>query len=75
MANKTIKEAILNSFEQELDQWLKEEETFTNGYDYETAFVHFIQRVGKNTIQLSQGKMPKSRNSKKNFTPVLATSK
>lgn len=71
MANKEIKEAILNSFKDELETWLEVESSFTNGYDYETAYVKFIQRVGHVVLQKSMGDLPGSRNFKKNSNRVL----
>lgn len=71
MANNQIKEAILNSFKDELEIWLETESSFTNGYDYETAYAKFMHRVGQMVLQKSIGDLPRNRNSKKNSNRVL----
>ena len=72
MASSENKQAILNSFEAELDVWLENQGSYTNGYDYETAYARFIHKISHKILQQSLGPVPKSRNLKKNFSPVSA---
>ena len=49
----------------ELEAWQREQEDQHDGYEYEKSFVELWQRLGRQVLQESMGKLPKSRNQKK----------
>jgi hypothetical protein len=70
MENSQIKAEILSDLSEELDQWLEEQSKITDGYEYESKYMLFAQRMNNIVLQKSMGKLPGSRN-KKNFIAVL----
>ena len=65
-----IKKAILKTVEQKVDQWLEQEPHITSGFEYETKILEIGRRVAKEIMIQSMGKLPASRNQKKNFKRV-----
>jgi hypothetical protein len=61
---------LLTSIAQKIDEWKKNPERMQSGYSYEKTFVDMWQSLGNEVFQESIGKLPKSRNGKKNFKPV-----
>ena len=70
MEKNQIKEEILQMIATEVDQWLAIENTFSDGYRYETKFMEVAQRINYIVLTKSIGELPLDRN-KKNFKPVL----
>jgi len=75
MSKDELKLEILNSITQDVENWVNLQGTFTNGYDYETAYATFAARINNTILQKSLGSLSRSRNSKKNSTPVLGSLK
>ncbi len=70
METSQIKAEILSALSEELDQWLEAQSKIKEGYEYESRYLIFAQRMNNIVLQKSMGKLPGSRN-KKNCTPVL----
>lgn len=64
MTEKEIAQAK-EKFELHLREWSKNQSGQTDGYEYEKSFVEMMQRVSKETLQLSVGEVPVSKNKKK----------
>ena len=60
-----IVEAILESMREELSQFMDEESQITSSTEYEERVLELSRKFAQGLITKSQGKMPKSRNSKK----------
>lgn len=45
-----------------------------SGYDYESTYADMMEKVGKEVLRLSVGKVPKDKNVKKNSRPDLGRS-
>lgn len=73
MENTTIKAEILSAISMELDVWLSEQGAIKDGYEYESRYIEFAQKISRTILLKSLGKQPGSWN-KKNFTPVLEKS-
>lgn len=54
-----------DQFEENLRKWLKSQEGQTDGYEYEKSFVEFMRQVSQETLQISIGEVPDSKNKKK----------
>ena len=71
MNKAELKAAILESVSAELGQWLDKQENIRSGYEYETEFMKVAQQLNKLLLEKSMGKVPGSRNKKKDSIPVL----
>lgn len=67
----TTKERALAIFERHYSQWESNPHRMENGYQYEASYTLMMQKVEHEILQLSVGKVPKSKNTKKNFRPDL----
>lgn len=63
-------QSIMEELEQSIIQWKKSQEGQTSGHEYERSFVEMWQQVGNKIFQNAVGKLPGSRNQKKNSKPV-----
>jgi hypothetical protein len=70
MNKAEIKAAILEAMSAEIDQWLDRQDTIRSGYEYETEFMKVAQQLNKLLLEKSVGKVPGSRNKKKDSIPV-----
>lgn len=52
-------------FEEGLRTWSTSQEGQIDGYEYEKSFVEFMRKVSQDTLQISIGEIPKSKNKKK----------
>ncbi len=52
-------------FESHLRKWIKSQAGQTDGYEYEKSFVELMRQVSQETLQLSLGEAPKSKDKKK----------
>lgn len=52
-----------------LEQWESDPSRLENAYNYEASYAAMIQEFNRELLQVSLGKLPKSKNAKKNFTP------
>lgn len=59
------KAAAVKLFEKHYSEWEANESRMDNGYTYEATFVEMLRKVGKDVLQVSTGKIPKSKNEKK----------
>ena len=50
-----------------LSEWESNPLRMESGYNYESTYAEMMQKVEKEILQLSVGKIPKSKNTKKNF--------
>lgn len=63
--SKEIVDSILESMREELTQFVDEESQITSSLEYEERVLELSRKFAAGLITKSQGKMPKSRNSKK----------
>lgn len=63
--SKSIADAILESMREELTQFIEEESQITSSLEYEERVAELSRKFAFGLINKSQGKMPRSRNSKK----------
>ena len=67
MDKEQIRASILRAVNQELDQWLEEEPTITDAFEYEKRLFERTLRIGQSMLVNSRGKVPKDRNLKKRY--------
>jgi len=67
MDKRAIIESILRTVEQEVTDWIEEEETITDAFDYEKRLLERSMRIGGIMLAGSKGKLSKDRNTKKKF--------
>ena len=65
MKSEKLAEAIWESMREEVVQFIEQESQITSSMDYEERVVELSRKFARDLIAKSQGKMPKSRNSKK----------
>jgi tRNA threonylcarbamoyladenosine modification (KEOPS) complex Pcc1 subunit len=65
MKSKELAEAIWKSMREEVEQFIEQESQITSSLEYEERVLELSRKFAKDLIAKSQGKMPKSRNSKK----------
>jgi hypothetical protein len=70
ISKESLKAKMFTIFSEKIEQWLEEQEQQTDGFEYERSYVETIQDISKEVFQMSLGAEPKSKNQKKNFTPV-----
>ena len=70
IAMKPTKSILLASITEKIEQWENSKERMESGYTYEKSFVEMWQSLGQEVMQQSLGKVPKSRNGKKNSKRV-----
>lgn len=68
MDKDEIKVSILRTISQEIDEWLTEEPTITDAFDYEKHLFERTLRMGRSILTNSQGHLFKDRNTKKVLT-------
>ena len=62
-----FKERATEIFVKHLEEWESDPTRMESGYQYELSYAVMMKKVERETLQLSVGTVPKSRNSKKNF--------
>lgn len=67
----TTKDQVLAVVEKYYTQWESGPARLAGGYHYELTYATMMQKVEKEILQLSVGKVSKSKNTKKNFKPDL----
>ena len=67
MKSKEIVDEILESMRSELLEFVEQESQITSSIEYEERVLELSRKFAAGLITKSQGKMPKSRNSKKNI--------
>ena len=65
MKDKQIVESILDAIREEVAEFVSKESEITDSVEYEEKVLALSRKFAKELIGQSQGKMPKSRNSKK----------
>lgn len=70
MEKETLKQAMLSAITQEVEQWAEESQQIKDGYDFEDRLLLRMHNIGKILMEQGIGKVPKSRNQKKNFIPA-----
>jgi hypothetical protein len=63
-------EEILKLMQQHYQKWEQDPQRESNGYTYEKTFTEMWQKLGKEVLQKSVGKLPNDKNVKKNFKPT-----
>ena len=67
MKNKEeLVDALFDSMREEVMQFMEQESEITSSTEYEERVLKLSRKFAMDLIMKSQGKMPKSRNSKKN---------
>ena len=74
MKDKQITELILDAMRKEVEEFIHKESEITDPVEYEEKVLALSRKFAKELIGKSQGKLPKSRNSKKKYWPVLENS-
>ena len=64
-SKEQIVDAILESMRAEVLQFVKQESKITSSVEYEERLLELSKKFARGLISKSQGKIPKSRNSKK----------
>ena len=67
----THKEQVLAVLDKYYTQWESDPLRMESGYHYELTYATMMKKVEKEILQLSVGKVPKSKNTKKNSRPDL----
>ena len=67
MDKQEIIKSILRTVEQEVTEWIEEEDTITDALDYEKRLFERSLRIGGVMLAGSKGKVSKDRNAKKKF--------
>lgn len=65
MKSKEIADAIWESMREEVTEFVEQESDITSAVEYEDRVAELARKFAAGLITQSQGKMPKSRNSKK----------
>ena len=65
MKSKEIADAIWESMRKEVEKLIEQESQITSSIEYEERVVELSRKFAQDLIAKSQGKLPKSRNSKK----------
>ena len=73
MKSKEIVDAILESMREEVAQFVEQESQITSSLEYEERVLELSRTFAAGLIAKSQGKMPKSRNSKKSIDKFRST--
>lgn len=60
--------AILEKY---LSEWESNPKRLESGYNYESTYAEIMEKVEKEVLQLSVGKIPRDKNFKKNSKPDL----
>ena len=66
-----FKQQALALLETYLAEWENNPIRNQSGYHYELSYATMLHKFEKELLELSTGKIPKSKNSKKNFRPDL----
>jgi hypothetical protein len=61
----------ISIFKKHYKEWENNPLRMESGYDYEKTYAEMMQKVEQEVLQISVGKIPKSKNSKKKSKPVL----
>ena len=67
MKSKEIANAILESMREEVTHFVEQESTISSALEYEEWVAELARKFATGLISQSQGKMPRSRNSKKKY--------
>ena len=63
----TTKDQVLSIVDKYYTQWESDPLRMQSGYHYELTYATMMKKVEKEILQLSVGKVPKSKNTKKNY--------
>ena len=66
----STKEQALAIFEKYYKEWESNPERMENGYQYESTYAQMMQKVEQEILQLSVGKVSKSKNTKKTSNAI-----
>jgi len=69
MRTMDIKEQAAKIFAEHFEQWESDPKRMGNGYQYESTYAAMMEKVEREVLQLSVGKVPKGKDSKKNSRP------
>lgn len=65
MDKQLIMESILKTVRQEVTEWLDEQDSITDPFEYEKNLLERSLRIGRSMLENSTGKISKDRNVKK----------
>lgn len=71
METKTVVDSILETVRAEISHFIEQEPDIQCPVEYEMRVLEISRTMSKNLILGAQGKLPKSRNSKKKYSPHL----
>ena len=66
MVSKKTMEDILKKMQQHYQEWERNPQRQSSGFDYEKTFTEMWQKLGKEVLQQSIGEIPSDKNRKKN---------
>jgi len=69
--NQQLVDSILEAVRAEITDFVDQESSITCPIEYEKRLIEISRNITKNLLQGTQGKVPKSRNSKKKFKLLL----
>ena len=72
MENKQLVDSILETVRAEISDFVDQESDIKCPIEYETRLIEIARSFARNLLLGTQGHLPKSRNSKKKFSPHLA---
>ena len=60
-----MRRELYDQLQAELETWHQSQTDQQDGYEYERSFVELWRKLGQDVLQESMGRLPKSRNQKK----------
>ncbi len=60
-----MRRELYDQLQAELEAWHQNQTDQQDGYEYERSFVELWRKLGQEVLQESMGRLPKSRNQKK----------
>ncbi len=60
-----MRRELYDQLQTELEAWHQSQTDQQDGYEYERSFVELWRKLGQDVLQESMGRLPKSRNQKK----------
>ncbi len=60
-----MRRELYDQLQAELEVWHQSQTDQQDGYEYERSFVELWRKLGQDVLQESMGRLPKSRNQKK----------
>jgi len=71
MNQEQVPASAIEIFKKHYTSWYASQQGQTSGYEYEKSYVDMMSEVGQEVLRASLGEVPKDKNRKKNFKPVM----